>query len=460
MSQKKQAKKTETRSRINKPDTSYNSFTPKINLFFVLVLALGTFLTILVLQQRQDVRQNAQTPVRVTLDPRRLDEALERQRQNNSNPVEQNTVPSPVCGGSGQGSVCPSQGPSTPWAPSDEPGFIEPGEPGDTNPNMPWQPSGQPEEIAPGEPDPNNNGGGGNGGNNSGIEGLLNRIIEMLNQIMELIRQILGGGGGNTPGQPGNPGQPSAAPSTAQPSTAQPSQNPGDPGQPSAAPSTAQPSTAQPSTTQPSAAPSNATGDTQAPSTPTNLKATAISDKQIDLTWTASTDNVGVKEYIVYRSEGDSSTGGNSGINHQEKVVGTKTKLSDTQSLKPGIRYYYYVRAFDAAGNKSEHSNTAGATTKAAAKANSLKVTVGLSGQSSLKDKKIPIQLDGPGGFSKTSTQGNTVNKTDSYTFTGLANGKYTLHISYGTYKSVTTTITFDKSGGGETISKSYTLAK
>ena len=43
------------------------------------------------------------------------------------------------------------------------------------------------------------------------------------------------------------------------------------------------------------------TGDTTSPSTPTSLTATAVSNSQINLTWTASTDNVGVTGYQIYR---------------------------------------------------------------------------------------------------------------------------------------------------------------
>src|SRR5207247_1261975 len=41
--------------------------------------------------------------------------------------------------------------------------------------------------------------------------------------------------------------------------------------------------------------------DTTPPSVPTGLAATAVSSSQINLSWTASTDNVGVSGYRVYR---------------------------------------------------------------------------------------------------------------------------------------------------------------
>ena len=46
------------------------------------------------------------------------------------------------------------------------------------------------------------------------------------------------------------------------------------------------------------------TVDTQAPTAPGNLTGSAISGNQINLSWTASTDNVGVTEYLVERCQG------------------------------------------------------------------------------------------------------------------------------------------------------------
>lgn len=91
--------------------------------------------------------------------------------------------------------------------------------------------------------------------------------------------------------------------------------------------------------------------DTIAPTVPTGLTGSAASTTQINLTWTAQTDNVGVTGYKVYRN----------GVQ-----VGTPagTSFGDT-GLSPGIPYSYTVAACDAAGNCSVQSAAATATTMA-----------------------------------------------------------------------------------------------
>jgi hypothetical protein len=91
--------------------------------------------------------------------------------------------------------------------------------------------------------------------------------------------------------------------------------------------------------------------DTIPPSTPTGLTATAISSSQINLSWTASTDNVGVTGYNVYRAGTKIGTSGN-------------TTYQDT-GLTASTSYSYAVAAFDAAGNISAQSTGASATTQA-----------------------------------------------------------------------------------------------
>ncbi|HYR87936.1 MAG TPA: LamG-like jellyroll fold domain-containing protein [Terriglobia bacterium] len=91
--------------------------------------------------------------------------------------------------------------------------------------------------------------------------------------------------------------------------------------------------------------------DTTAPSVPTGLTATGVSPSQINLSWTASTDNVGVVGYRVFRDT---------------VQVATSTA---TSYVNPGLAasttYTYTVAAFDAAGNVSGQSSPAAATTQA-----------------------------------------------------------------------------------------------
>jgi len=84
------------------------------------------------------------------------------------------------------------------------------------------------------------------------------------------------------------------------------------------------------------------TSDTSPPTVPTNLAAIVISASQIDLTWSASTDNVAVAGYQVFR-------------NNVQIATTAGTGYSD-KSVAPGIQYTYTVSAFDAAGNISAQS--------------------------------------------------------------------------------------------------------
>ncbi|OGZ16641.1 MAG: hypothetical protein A3H76_04905 [Candidatus Lloydbacteria bacterium RIFCSPLOWO2_02_FULL_54_12] len=90
-------------------------------------------------------------------------------------------------------------------------------------------------------------------------------------------------------------------------------------------------------------------GDTTAPTTPTGLGAASMSSSQINLSWTASTDNVGVAGYKIYR-------------NGTYLLTVTSPNYSNT-GLSPSTNYSYYVKAIDAAGNESTSSNTANSTT-------------------------------------------------------------------------------------------------
>src|SRR3954447_22332000 len=93
----------------------------------------------------------------------------------------------------------------------------------------------------------------------------------------------------------------------------------------------------------------SAPSDTTAPSVPTGLRATVASSTRVDLAWSASTDNVGVTGYRVFRNGAQ---------------IGTPatTSFSDTTAA-PGTTYNYTVAAVDAAGNASVQSAGVPATT-------------------------------------------------------------------------------------------------
>ncbi len=100
------------------------------------------------------------------------------------------------------------------------------------------------------------------------------------------------------------------------------------------------------------------TPDTQPPSAPTGLSATP-SGTQINLSWTASTDDVGVTAYLVERCQG-------SGCSTFAQVGTSGSPSYSDTGLSAGTTYGYRVRASDAAGNLSGYSNVASATTSAA----------------------------------------------------------------------------------------------
>ncbi|WP_185731360.1 putative Ig domain-containing protein [Larkinella rosea] len=90
--------------------------------------------------------------------------------------------------------------------------------------------------------------------------------------------------------------------------------------------------------------------DQQPPTVPTSLALSNITQNSMRLTWNASTDNVSVSGYEVYRNN---------------------TKIADVTSgttytatgLNSGTEYYFFVRAVDQTGNVSSNSNTATGTT-------------------------------------------------------------------------------------------------
>jgi acid phosphatase type 7 len=89
--------------------------------------------------------------------------------------------------------------------------------------------------------------------------------------------------------------------------------------------------------------------DTTKPTTPQNLSATAVSASQVNLSWTASSDDVGVNGYKVFRGS--------------TQVGTTATTSYSDAGLQANTTYQYHVVAYDSAANDSDPSSTVSATT-------------------------------------------------------------------------------------------------
>ena len=87
----------------------------------------------------------------------------------------------------------------------------------------------------------------------------------------------------------------------------------------------------------------NPTPDTTNPSNPSNLVASNPTDNSIDLSWTASTDNVSVTSYDIYLDN----------VNTYNSTTTTYT----ASGLSPETNYCFKIVAKDAAGNTSGFSN-------------------------------------------------------------------------------------------------------
>lgn len=99
------------------------------------------------------------------------------------------------------------------------------------------------------------------------------------------------------------------------------------------------------------AAYSGGTSDTTAPSTPASLAASGTTATSTNLTWTASTDNVGVTGYNIY--------------NGTTLLTSVTTNSATVSGLTASTTYSLSVKAKDAAGNLSASSNVVSVTTLA-----------------------------------------------------------------------------------------------
>lgn len=126
--------------------------------------------------------------------------------------------------------------------------------------------------------------------------------------------------------------------------------------------------------------------DTTAPSAPTNLTASGTTSSTTNLSWTASTDNVGVSGYDVYRGT---------------TLLGSTTSTSyAVTGLTAATAYSFSVRAKDAAGNVSASSNVVNITTS------SVTITYCTSQGNNTADERIGRVVIGTINNTSTGTAG------------------------------------------------------
>ena len=212
--------------------------------------------------------------------------------------------------------------------------------------------------------------------------------------------------------------------------------------------------------------------DTTAPSTPSNLSATAGSSSAISLAWSASTDTggSGLSGYRIERCSGASCS------NFAQIATSTSASYADS-GLVASTTYRYRVRAVDGAGNVSNYSSIASATTQSGGGGGSvLGNGVPVSGLSGSAGTELRYTIDVPAGASNLNfTIAGGSGDADLYVRFGSAptTGSYdcrpylggnnescpvsspqagTYHVmvrGYTTFSGVTLTASYTAGGGG-----------
>ncbi|MFG3439416.1 glycosyl hydrolase family 18 protein [Nonomuraea sp. NPDC047897] len=153
-------------------------------------------------------------------------------------------------------------------------------------------------------------------------------------------------------------------------------------------------------------------GDTQAPSKPGNLRSAGVTSTSVSLAWNASTDNVAVTGYDLYRGT---------------TLITTVTGTTHTDTgLNPNTAYTYTVRAKDAAGNLSTPSDPVTATTTGGGGGGGDKV-LGYFVQWGIYQRGYHVK--------NIDTSGSAAKLTHiNYAFGNVQNGQCTIGDSYADY--------------------------
>lgn len=173
----------------------------------------------------------------------------------------------------------------------------------------------------------------------------------------------------------------------------------------------------------------SATTDTDRPGAPTGLTATASGRDQIDLSWTAPTnEGDGITGYLIEVS----TNAGNSWSDLEDDTRSTRTTFSDT-GLSAGTTRHYRVSAISSAG-EGPPSNVANATTAIGRPGQPLALSARADGRTSITLAWSAPSDDGGASItgyrievSRTGTSGwllvTANHRTTNYTHTGLNPG-------------------------------------
>jgi hypothetical protein len=174
--------------------------------------------------------------------------------------------------------------------------------------------------------------------------------------------------------------------------------------------------------------------DITAPTVPAGLVATPVSATQINLAWTAATDNVGVTAYKVY--QGDSLIAN----------LGNVTSYSNT-GLTASTAYSYTVAACDVANNCSARSVAASATTTAA---------VGGGGNPPPPDTTAPSV---PAALTATIVSGTQINLSWTASTDNVGVSGYKVYRNGALIVSLGNVTNYSDTGQSNPSANSYTVA-
>lgn len=175
--------------------------------------------------------------------------------------------------------------------------------------------------------------------------------------------------------------------------------------------------------------------DTTPPTVPTGLSASVVSTTQINISWTASTDNVGVVSYKVFQNG--------------TQVADISGTTYSSMGLTPSTSYSYAVLAYDTAGNDSAQSSSVSATTLTPAPTTAPKAyTVNVSDMGSpITPSSLTINVGDTVTFKYVSGEGEAKMR-----FTPSPPSRFTLDREVKTKSyTFTTAGTWTYNGGGPT---------